>query len=90
MTLYINYTGIKINKKLYVKGHLDGSVKCPTLNFSSGHDLRVLELSPTLGSMLGVEPAWDSLSPSPPVLPLTPLSEKKKKLCIKMNRIWVV
>ena len=33
------------------------SVKCPTLDFGSGHDLRVLGSSPTLGSMLGMESA---------------------------------
>ena len=33
-----------------------------TLDFGLGHDLRVVGLSPMLGSMLGVEPAWDSLS----------------------------
>ena len=40
------------------------SVKHPTLDFISGHDLRVLTSSPTSGSVLGEEPAWDSLSPS--------------------------
>ena len=33
------------------------SVKCPTLNFSSGHDLRVVRWSPTSGSMLSTESA---------------------------------
>ena len=33
------------------------SVKCPTLDFGSGHDLMVLRLSPALGSALSVEPA---------------------------------
>ena len=33
------------------------SVKRTTLNFSSGHDFRVVRLSPLLGSELGVEPA---------------------------------
>jgi len=32
------------------------SVKHPTLDLSSGLDLRVMSSSPTLGSMLGVEP----------------------------------
>ena len=32
-------------------------VKCLALDFGSGHDLRVLELNPTLGSMLSVEAA---------------------------------
>ena len=37
-----------------------------TTDFSSGHDLRDVRSSPKLGSMLGMEPAWDSLSPSAP------------------------
>ena len=41
------------------------SVEPMTLEFSSGNDPRVLGLSPTLGPMLSVEPAWDSLSISP-------------------------
>ena len=32
------------------------------LDFSLGHDLIVTGSSPTLGSSLSVEPAWDSLS----------------------------
>jgi len=33
------------------------SVKRATLDFSSGHDLRVLRSSPKSGSVLGMEPA---------------------------------
>ena len=29
---------------------MDPSLKCPTLDFSSGHDLTVVRLSPMLGS----------------------------------------
>ena len=48
------------------------SVKHPTLDFSSGHDLQVMGWGPTMGSMLSVEPVWDSVSlslsvPSPPL-----------------------
>jgi len=32
------------------------SVKCPTLDLSSGLDLRVVSSNPMLGSMLGMEP----------------------------------
>ena len=32
-------------------------VKCLTLDFGSGHDLRVVRSSPQLGSTLNVEPA---------------------------------
>ena len=45
-------------------------VKHPTLDFGSGHDLTVARLSPASGSMLSVESAEDSLSPSPSVPPL--------------------
>ena len=31
------------------------SIELPTLDFSSGHDLGVVRLSPTSGSMLGLE-----------------------------------
>ena len=47
-------------------------VKLPTLDFGSGHDLRVVELSPTLDSVLGIESAWDSL-----LLPFPPLLKNK-------------
>ena len=39
------------------------SVKCPTLDFGSDHDLMVSEMEPRVGA-LSAEPAWDSLSPS--------------------------
>ena len=43
------------------------SVERATLDFGSGHGPRDVGLSPTSGSVLSVEPAWDSLSlyPSP-------------------------
>ena len=44
-------------------------VKCLTVDFGSGHDPRVVGWSPVLGSVLGVDPAWDSLSPSAPLTP---------------------
>ena len=48
-------------------------VKGLTLDFCSGHDLRVVRWThPPSGSMLGMEPAWDSPSPSvPSLLPCT-------------------
>ena len=40
-------------------------VKCPTLGFSSGHDLLVRGFEPHDELQAnGTEPAWDSLSPS--------------------------
>ena len=44
------------------------SIGHPTLGFSSGHDLRVVGSGPVSGSVLSVESAVCSLSPSP--LPL--------------------
>lgn len=38
------------------------SVESSTLDFGSGLDLKVMRMSPALGSTLGREPAWDSLS----------------------------
>ena len=55
------------------------SVKCPMLDFGSVHDLRVIRLSPTLGSMLSVEPAWNSPSPPSPLHPCALSHLKKKK-----------
>ena len=55
-------------------------IEHPTLDFGSGHDLRVVRLNLLLGSMLSMEPAWDSLSPSlcAPYLHLLSLQKKKK------------
>ena len=80
----------KINIKIaLLRGTLVAqSVECPTLGFSSVHVPRVMGSCPISGSVLSVEPAWDSLSPSlsaPPPLMRTlslslslSLSNKKK------------
>ena len=53
------------------------SVKCLTLHFSSGHDLKVCGFEPCIGLRAGSkEPAWDSLS----ALPWRSLSLKIKKI----------
>lgn len=44
-------------------------VKLQTLDFGLGHDPRVMRSNPVLGSVLAMEPAWDSLLPSPSVPP---------------------
>ena len=49
-------------------------VERPTLDFSSGHDPRVVGSSPTLDSTLSMEPSWDSFS-----LSLSSLSQKTNK-----------
>ena len=54
-------------------------VKHSTLDFSSGHDLRVMGLSPTSDFALGMEPALDSFFPSPSV------SLKKFKFFFKIH-----
>ena len=62
--------------KVMDKGTLAAQlVKCLTLDFGSGHDLRVLGLSPVLGSALSGDSARDSL-PLPLPLPLFMLSLK--------------
>ena len=54
-------TNIKHNRGTWV-AHL---VKCPTLDFGSGHHLMVHGFKPCLGLCAdSVEAAWDSLSPS--------------------------
>ena len=55
-----------------------------TLDFDSGYDPRVVGSSPTSGSTLSVDPAWDPPS-LPPSLPLSPtralfLLDKDKKV----------
>ena len=57
-------------------------VKCPTLDFCSGHDLTVGGIEPHDGLCAdSAEPAWDSLSPfisAPPPFPLAlSLSQNK-------------
>ena len=56
------------------------SVKCPTLGFSSGHDLMVREFKPRIG--LGADSAefpWDSLSlPLSAPSPIHSRSQKEK------------
>ena len=54
--------------------------KCPNLDFDSCHDLMVLRLSPTFGSVLSMKPAWDSLSPSPFAPPLHALTHSLAKI----------
>ena len=63
----------------YTKNKLSGTwvaqlVECLTLDFSLGHGLRVMELSPILGSLLSEESACASPSAPPPALspPLSP------------------
>ena len=51
-------------KKTGLLGHLGGSVGEASV-FGSGHDLRVLGLSPALGSLFSAQ----SVSPSPSALP---------------------
>ena len=50
------------------------SVTWPTLDLSSGYDLRLMRSSLLLGSMLSTESAFDSLSPFPLLLPPLVLS----------------
>ena len=54
------------------------SVKRPTLDFGSGHDLMVCGFEPHVGLCAdSTEPAWDALSPSLSAPPLLPRSSSK-------------
>ena len=63
--------------KIWLAACLAPSVRCPTLDFSSGHDLTVHEIEPHVRLCAGsTEPTWDSLSLSLSVsfsLSLSPL-----------------
>ena len=64
------------------------SVKCPTLGFSLGHDLRVVRSSPASGSVLIVETASDSLSlPLPCSLSFSQKEQSKEKINKKIPRV---
>ena len=63
-------------------------VKCPTPNFSSGHDLTVVRSSPALGSTLSMEAAYDSLSLSSSLTPAHPSPPLARSLLLsKINKI---
>ncbi|VCX43222.1 unnamed protein product [Gulo gulo] len=60
----------KLIQQSFLKASFGGArvvllVRCPTLDFGSGHDLRVVRSSPSSRSVLSMEPAEDSPSPSP-------------------------
>ena len=59
---YVQYLAI-VKKHRYKGAWVDQSVKLPTLDFSSAHDLMISEFKPCVGLCAGsAEPAWDSLS----------------------------
>ena len=49
------------------------------LDFGLGHDLSIVRSSPALESVLGMEPAWDSLSFSPSAPPPLKNNNKNKR-----------
>ena len=57
-----------------IRGHLGELVKHLTLDFSSGHDLMVCEISPALGSVSIAQNLLGILSPSLSAPPLLSLS----------------
>ena len=73
-------------------GHLGGSVKQPTLDFSSGHDLRALGWSPTAGSPLSgksISGPSTCLSAPPPAHSVSlslSLSQRVDKQILKTNK----
>lgn len=68
------WMGSNVDDTYWMFGAPGGSVKCLMLDCGSGHDLRVVRSSPALGSTLGGQPAWDSLSLS--LCPFPPLRNK--------------
>ena len=72
----MNLERVGLFKNCTVEGHLDGSVKRPTLDFGSGHDLTFV---PRVGLCAdSTQPAWDSLFPSLSASPLLTHSLKNK------------
>ena len=66
-TGYLAGFGSKID---YKGARVAQSVKRPTFDFGSGHDLTVHGIKPLIGLCADiVEPAWDSLSPSLSLFP---------------------
>ena len=51
-------------------GYMALSAKHLTLDCGLGHDLKVVRSSLMLGSVVGMEPAWESLSPTSSAPPL--------------------
>ena len=81
-SLYM-FSNLKKKKKKVRGAWVTELVKSLTLAFSSGHDPSVVGSSPTSGSLLSVEPAWDSFSPSPCSPPQLMLS---LSLSLKINK----
>ena len=72
------------------------SVMCWTLDFGSGHDLKVCEIEPCFGlHTVRVEPAWDSLSPFLSLHPLLMLmcslkiNQQLQKIKNPLNPYWI-
>ena len=65
------------------------SVKHPTLDFSSGHDLTVREIEPRVGlNADSTELAWDSVSPSLSAPPLI-MCELSLSLSLSLSKIKI-
>jgi len=62
------------------------SVKHPTLDFSSGHDLGVMGSSPALGSTQGLFVLLPPVLPPPLNKSINKILKKKKKFKIKIFR----
>ena len=63
-TLFLPPRGVSKNPQIV--GCLNNSVRRPTLDFHSGHDLTVVKSSPESGFVLCAGSTWDSLSAPPP------------------------
>ena len=71
---------------MIMKGHTGtpeqlSRLKCPALDFSSGHDLTVCGMEPHIGLCAdSVEPSWESLSAPPLLVLCLSLSNKHEKI----------
>ena len=61
-SLCFHWFGVNLKNMHFWGTWMAHLVEHPTFDFSSGHDLRVVGLSPTPSSALSMEPAYDSLS----------------------------
>ena len=67
MVLQATFNGVEFKNNSKGGAWVTQSVEHLTLDFSSGHDPRVVASRATWGSVLSMRLAWDSLSPSAPL-----------------------
>ena len=69
-----------LKKRTFWGSWVAESVTHPAVDFSAWHDLMVCEFEPPVGLCAdSTEPAWDSLSAPPPLVPFLSLSLSQNK-----------